>query len=87
VVGHGAADVNPPAGLLASVPANVLAPVSPAHDACPADLSDVAPSEGGSLGEGGWYVAPGYWMRSLRGVGRFSSGKAGLSGEMHHVTG
>ena len=32
VVGPGAANVSPPAGLLASIPANVLAPVSPAHD-------------------------------------------------------
>jgi len=30
--GHGAADVNPPAGLLPSIPANVLAPDSAAHD-------------------------------------------------------
>jgi len=34
--GHEAAEVNRPAGLLSSIPANVLAPVSPAHDACPA---------------------------------------------------
>ena len=31
-----------------------------------------------SLGEGGWYVAPGYWMRSLRGAGRLSSGRGWL---------
>ena len=30
--GPEAADVNPPAGLRPSIPANVLAPISPAHD-------------------------------------------------------
>jgi len=33
VAGHGAADANPPSGLLPSIRANILAPVSPAHDA------------------------------------------------------
>jgi hypothetical protein len=34
---------------------NVLAPVAAAHDACLAV----------AFGEEGWYIAPGYWMRSL----------------------
>ncbi len=37
---------------------NVLAPITSAHDACPAVVH----------GEGGWYIAPGYWMRNGRGM-------------------
>ncbi len=51
------------------VPENVLAPIASAHDACPAVAH----------GEGGWYLAPGYWMRNGRGIrGGLASGR-GLS--------
>jgi len=75
--GHGAADVNRPAGLLPSIPANVLAPVSPAHDACPAVASAEA--------DGTW--RPDIGCAACAALGDSARAGAGLSRKMHQVTG